>query len=1457
MSLHSRSKSIDATQSDKYPAALADLPGLPEKKPTGAVSSTLDAKTRGGAWGRRENNDNEFRYHGKLEERLWPTEDPPTLVTASALRGACDDENGGDVMGMDGGTFVKSSVLTKTEDLDIGLPIFEPSFKIERHLSKVSTQHTLIKDDPILEDAPSTSLNSRRSATPPPPVPGSATKPSRPVTVIGMGPALSLSHINSPLASLDRSKSMSSASTVTKSDELPTFSNLQELSQRIKERFGPEIGSTLSLGNFAFSSYPESARSTLNFGPPGSGARLSSQQSYSPRSSSGAHTRQASHASDSLRQGPSLGPLRIDTKGVDADSPNDNVTTALTTELPTFNFSPLALQFPTLEDPNAAPPQAQPLYDAKMAAPLRTDGSVPVFMYLEDDTCNMFTVSPNTTVNEVRMEALNKMGVVEVLESFRVFLMDVGMNGTPIETRIDPNTPIDHIHAPPPSTIKLRLRRKSEIKWSIPVQIEEKKSKTRWIVVGSETKVEDVVKILVAVEGLEEEIGWGLWVNDETESRFLEPAEKPFEPWNRTSKYSFRKVVHKRTAKLAGILGLPSSTDLDALVVKEAREAEDLKRRNDALRSQKLAYVLGIENRKSVNSPQRRPSKALRKSGDSYSEEGLLKGSSSKSLINLNQPEDPNVSTGDAGPANVVQSRRRSASASVSSLFDPPVVVHQKPSRPMSATVSKKSSAALFNLRSRHSVAGELMNAASGGTVASQEPAKRTEKLADFFGIAKQKEMDEIQSMIAKRSSKGDRPLSIGPPPPLPNAASQFIVRVHFGNLTYSNLRLPMPASVAEAKLALMNKLMIKDTGEQYGLFLCAPHSGNERELHGDEKMYDIMLKWTDNEFFLFKRKATKNLLRHKPISHNELRSFESTYTLEEQQAPSAKRVAKLAGFFGVNAEEESSPEYGELFKVFKALSSSTTAPVSTIPRTTSFSSSSSSFSRAMNRPIQIPTTLYKEGWLHIHNATKKAWTSHWVNLDNRTLILRPSTKNEAVISSFATERGTIIIQLDGCAVERVESGMYKRPFVFVVLQKNGEKVVMAAGSEGEYADWVNCLKVGAHVGGGKEVETKSPSEAPSPSPVASELARAEPALVKDNSEIPEVGGKEKEVKMTMADFEIHKVIGRGKFAKVLLCSRKSTQKVYAIKVLTKPQASIDTDVPSSPTSTDPRTESRILRSIHHPFIVGLHYAFQSPERLYLVMEYVNGGELYFHVSHFGRFSEERVRFYAAELLLGLECLHGKGIIYRDLKLENILLTRDGHVKITDFGLSKHENENDIPEDEDSDTISVVGTLEYLAPEVLQGHPHTAAADYWAYGVVVFEMLCGFHPFYSEDREEIRLNILDAPIEFPSHVSPLAQDFIHRILDRNPAKRLVRKMVQQHAFFKGVDWIKLFNKEVEVPFRPELRDDYDVSFFDEQFTEEPPSLTPSGSLDRGLNDVDGFSFRGRDSVASNASVWHG
>ncbi|RKP02359.1 hypothetical protein CXG81DRAFT_10855, partial [Caulochytrium protostelioides] len=300
--------------------------------------------------------------------------------------------------------------------------------------------------------------------------------------------------------------------------------------------------------------------------------------------------------------------------------------------------------------------------------------------------------------------------------------------------------------------------------------------------------------------------------------------------------------------------------------------------------------------------------------------------------------------------------------------------------------------------------------------------------------------------------------------------------------------------------------------------------------------------------------------------------------------------------------------------------------------------------------------------------------------------------------------------------------------------------------------------------------------------------------------------------KANIMDFEVQSVIGRGKHAKVVLCKHNKTGRAYAIKVLLKSKKDPNAEI----LTENSMIESLILRQMAHPFIVTLYSAFQGKERLYLVMEYVSGGELYFHVSQYGRFEESRAHFYAAEIVLALEYLHAKNIVFCDLKLENIMLSRTGHVKLTDFGMARQ--------------LDATGrwyidrncTLEYMAPEVLLGAPFHFTSDWWSFGIVLFEMISGYHPFYCEDRERICELITTGVVEYPETVSAPARDLMRGLFVRNAEKRLGRAghAARHHAYFQGVDWDAVLNLRPP-PFVPELTNECDIRFFDEQFTSEP------------------------------------
>mmetsp|Transcript_16722 Transcript_16722/g.42757 ORF Transcript_16722/g.42757 Transcript_16722/m.42757 type:complete len:427 (-) Transcript_16722:55-1335(-) len=324
--------------------------------------------------------------------------------------------------------------------------------------------------------------------------------------------------------------------------------------------------------------------------------------------------------------------------------------------------------------------------------------------------------------------------------------------------------------------------------------------------------------------------------------------------------------------------------------------------------------------------------------------------------------------------------------------------------------------------------------------------------------------------------------------------------------------------------------------------------------------------------------------------------------------------------------------------------------------------------------------------------------------------------------------------------------------------------------------------------------------------------------------------------KVTKDDFELLNVIGKGSFGKVMQVRKKGEpDKIYAMKVLRKDAIIARKQVAHT------KAEKSILQKINHPFIVKLNYAFQTDDKLYMVLDYINGGELFFHLKKEGKFSEERVRLYAAEIVMALAHLHSFGIVYRDLKPENILIDSDGHICITDFGLSK-----EIKQEEGTHTFC--GTPEYLAPEVLKGQGHGCAVDWWSLGTLIYEMLTGLPPFYSQNINIMYQKILSGELRFPSYVSGDAQSLLEGFLQRDVDSRLGAKNsedIMKHPFFKTIDWDKLYRKEVEPPFKPEVSGQEDISQIDPVFTQETAvdSVVDNSALaDTAKQDFDGFTF---------------
>ncbi len=298
-----------------------------------------------------------------------------------------------------------------------------------------------------------------------------------------------------------------------------------------------------------------------------------------------------------------------------------------------------------------------------------------------------------------------------------------------------------------------------------------------------------------------------------------------------------------------------------------------------------------------------------------------------------------------------------------------------------------------------------------------------------------------------------------------------------------------------------------------------------------------------------------------------------------------------------------------------------------------------------------------------------------------------------------------------------------------------------------------------------------------------------------------------------LEDFQIMKVLGRGSFGKVCLVQYKPTKEYYAMKSLKK-DVLLDQDQVESTL-----LEKKILQTLDHPFLVGMVFCFQTEERIYFVMPFVRGGELFQHLRTAKFFKEDKVRFYAASIGLALDYLHNKGIIYRDIKPENILIGEDGYLKLIDFGMAKIVKDNE-------KATSFCGTPEYLAPEIITGEGHNRSADWWSFGILIFEMLCGIPPFYCENTEKMYDLITHAELRFPKRIqlSDNSKDLLRKLLIKKQNNRLGAQNgfaeIKTHPFFNGFSFEDLLAKKIPPPFKPQLSGTLDVGNFDEEFTSE-------------------------------------
>ncbi|KAK8478534.1 hypothetical protein V6N13_072466 [Hibiscus sabdariffa] len=386
-----------------------------------------------------------------------------------------------------------------------------------------------------------------------------------------------------------------------------------------------------------------------------------------------------------------------------------------------------------------------------------------------------------------------------------------------------------------------------------------------------------------------------------------------------------------------------------------------------------------------------------------------------------------------------------------------------------------------------------------------------------------------------------------------------------------------------------------------------------------------------------------------------------------------------------------------------------------------------------------------------------------------------------------------------------------------------------------------------AFLGDPQVIHTRSHSYVgPSPRYTLSSSLPLEIQQIREYEAETENEDEQVQAKIGPENFEILRVVGQGAFGKVFQVRRKGGDAgdvegdgdgIFAMKVMKKVTIIKKNHVDYM------RAERDILTKVVHPFIVQLRYSFQTKSKLYLILDFINGGHLFFHLYRQGIFSEDQARFYTAEIVSAVSHLHNCGIVHRDLKPENILVDADGHVMLTDFGLAKEI-------DESSRSNSMCGTTEYMAPEILQSKGHNKDADWWSTGILLYEMLTGQPPFTHANRQKLQQRIIQEKLKLPPFLTTEAHSLLKGLLQKEPSRRLGSgpgggDEIKKHKWFRSINWKKLEAREIQPKFKPDVSGKDCTANFDKCWTTMPADDSPAATPTAGEH------FQGYSYVAPN------